>query len=121
MNQKILILYYSYTNNTKQIAEMIQNELNADIVRVDTIIPYSNNYDVVVEQGQEEVNKNYQPEIKKIEKNLDEYDTIVLGTPVWWYTFAPAILTFLSQNKLEGKTVYPFITNGGWKIGRAHV
>ena len=42
------------------------------------------------------------------------YDEVILGTPVWWYTFAPAMHTFLKENDLSGKTVYPFATNGGW-------
>lgn len=45
---------------------------------------------------------------------VDLYDTVVLGSPVWWYTFAPAMHSFLKEADLAGKTVYPFATNGGW-------
>lgn len=45
---------------------------------------------------------------------MSDYDTIVLGTPVWWYTYAPAVKTFLDENDFSGKTVYAFATNGGW-------
>ncbi len=54
------------------------------------------------------------PEIRPLKADLSQYDTIILGTPVWWYTFAPAIKTFLHSTDLSGKTVYPFATNGGW-------
>lgn len=114
MEKKSLIVYYSYTGNTKKIAEEIQRETGADIVRIDTVIPYSSNYDVVVTQGQEEVNSNYKPEIKEIDINIEDYDTIILGTPVWWYTFAPAINTFLSKYNMDNKEIVPFVTNGGW-------
>ena len=43
-----------------------------------------------------------------------DYDVIAIGTPTWWYTMAPAVLTFLTTNDFTGKTVIPFMTNGGW-------
>ena len=49
--------------------------------------------------------------------DLAQFDTIILGAPVWWYTFAPAMHTFLKNTDLSRKTIYPFATNGGW-IGR---
>lgn len=110
----ILIIYYSYSANTKKIAEMIRGKIGGDIEEIETVIPYKGDYDAVVDQGQREVNQGYLPPIKPLGKDLAAYDTIVLGTPVWWYTYAPAVKTFLSENDLSGKTVYPFITNGGW-------
>ena len=54
------------------------------------------------------------PEIREIETNINDYNEILLGSPVWWYTFAPAVRTFLSKYDLSGKIIIPFITNGGW-------
>lgn len=53
-------------------------------------------------------------ELRPLGADLSRYDTIILGTPVWWYTFAPAMNSFLHSADLSGKTVYPFATNGGW-------
>ena len=111
---KALILYYSYGGNTKGIAEKIQKEIGGDLVRIDTAVPYTGSYNQVVDQGQREVDSGYCPELKPVKVDLDAYDTVVLGTPVWWYTFAPAMHTFLKQADFTGKTVYPFATNGGW-------
>ena len=111
---KPLIIYYSYRGNTKSIVDMIQKKIDADVLRIETVIPYGSNYNQVVNQGQDEVNRGYCPKIKPVDVNLDQYDTIVLGTPVWWYTFAPAMHTFLKIQNWKGKTVYPFATNGGW-------
>lgn len=111
---KTLILYYSYRGNTRKIAEMIRQEIGGDIAQIETVIPYSGDYNKVVNQGQDEVNRGYMPEIKPLAVNFEDYDTVVLGTPVWWYTFAPAIKTFLESHDFTGKTVYPFVTNGGW-------
>ena len=46
--------------------------------------------------------------------DLSKYDTIIIGSPVWWYTITPVIRTFLKQHSLEGKTIIPFETNAGW-------
>lgn len=111
---KTLILYYSYSGNTKRIAEMIQQEIGGDLFEIETITPYTGDYNSVVSQGQEEVNSGFMPEIKPLSVDISQYERIILGSPVWWYTFAPAMKTFLSQSDLKGKVIYPFATNGGW-------
>ena len=93
---------------------MIQKKTGADILRIETVVPYDNDYNKVVDQGQSEVNRGYCPEIKPLNIDPGQYDTIILGTPVWWYTFAPAMHTFLKTQDWKGKTIYPFATNGGW-------
>ncbi len=60
------------------------------------------------------MNSGYMPKLKPFNRDFSEYDTIYLGTPVWWYTFAPAVKTLLNENLFDGKTVIPFATNGGW-------
>ena len=111
---KTLILYYSYGGNTRGVAQRIQKGLGCDIAEIKTVTPYSASYDAVVEQGQQEVNSGYKPAIQPLAVNPEDYDTILLGMPVWWYTFAPAVNTVLSTVDLSGKTIYPFATNGGW-------
>ena len=112
-----LILYYTYHGNTQRIAERIHAAIGGDIARIDTIEPYTGDYDDVVAQGEREVKHGYLPPLKPMDIDLDRYDTIVLGTPVWWYTCSPAMRAFLTAHDLSGKTVYPFATNGGW-LGR---
>lgn len=109
-----LIVYYSYGGNTKSIAEMIQRELGCNIVEIKTMKPYPSDYNTVVAQGEKEVKSGFKPELQPIVTDLSKYNTVILGTPVWWYTFAPAVRTFLADNSLKGKTIYPFATNGGW-------
>jgi len=81
MNNK-LIVYFTYTNNTKSIAEKIKNELDCDILQIKTVIPYSTNYEVVVNDEHNSEASNRLPEIEDINIDLDKYDTIILGTPV---------------------------------------
>ena len=112
---KSLIVYYSLTNgNTKRIAEMLQQATQADIAEIQTVTPYTGGYDAVVAQGQEEVNRGYEPEIQPLSVSVADYGRIFIGTPTWWYTMAPAVRTFLHQQNFSGKTVIPFMTNGGW-------
>lgn len=117
--KKMLIVYYSWSNgNTKKIAEQLQAATGADIARIETAKPYPEDYQTTVEQGQDEVEKKYMPPIRPLEKNPADYDVIAIGTPTWWYTMAPAVLSFIHQcnvdGSLYGKTIIPFSTHGGW-------
>lgn len=115
MKKKMLIVFYSISNgNTRRIARQIQEATGADIAEIDTVVPYTGSYNEIVDQGQREVNRGYKPGIKKLSVNPEDYDVIVVGTPTWWYTMAPAVLTFLTAHDWEGKTVIPFQTHGGW-------
>lgn len=111
---KNIVIYYSYGGNTRRIAQMIQQELGADAIEIETVKPYTGSYNDVVDQGQREVNSGFMPKIKPLNVDLSKYDNVILGTPVWWYTFAPAMKTFLTQTDLSGRNIYPFATNGGW-------
>ncbi len=111
---KTVVVYYSYGGNTRRIAEKIGKSIGADLAEIKTVRPYTGSYNDVVEQGRREVESGFLPEIQPMDVDLDRYDTIILGTPVWWYTFAPAINRFLHSVDLSGKTVYPFASNGGW-------
>ena len=113
--KKLLIVYYSWSNgNTERIAKTLQRIAGGDLLKIDTAVPYSGSYNDVVEQGQREVNQGYEPELKPIDVKLADYDVIAVGTPTWWYTMAPAVKTFLHRSDFTGKTVVPFMTNGGW-------
>lgn len=109
-----LIVYFSYTNNTRTIANKIKEKLNCDILEIKTIMPYSEDYQSVVNDEQNTERSNYLPEIQDINIDLSKYDEIILGTPVWWYRPVPAIRSFLTQNDLSKKTIKPFATNAGW-------
>lgn len=113
--KKLLTVYYSWSNgNTERVAKKLHETAGGDILRIDTAKPYTGGYDAVVKQGQEEVERGYEPELKPLGVDISDYDVIVVGTPTWWYTMAPAVLTFLHGHDFSGKIVVPFMTNGGW-------
>ncbi len=110
----IALVYYSLGGNTEKVARAIRDVTGANAMRIETRQPYGGTYDEIVDRGKKEVDQGYLPEIKGVGESLEGYDAIVLGTPVWWYTLAPAMRSFLQAYAWEGKTVYPFATNGGW-------
>ncbi len=116
-NSKKLIVYYSYTGHTKMIAESIQKKLKCDILEIKPVKPYSTDYQTVVDEEQNNESAKKTPEIEKIDEDLNNYDEIIVGSPVWWYTIVPVIRTFLKENDLSGKIIKPFATNAGW-LGR---
>lgn len=117
MEDKKLVVFYSYTGHTRYIANIIKEKLNCDILEIKPIKPYSTDYDTVVDQYQNNERAKETPIIEKIDIDLNEYSKIIVGTPVWWYTITPPIRTFLKENDLSGKTIIPFATNAGW-LGR---
>lgn len=112
---KTLIVYYSWHNgNTKRIAEMIQKRTGADLCAIETVTPYPEEYRAASDQGKRETETGFKPEIKKLPYDIASYERIVIGMPTWWYTMAPAVLSFIDGNDFTGKTVIPFMTNAGW-------
>lgn len=109
-----LVVYFTYTGNTKSIAELIKEKLNCDILEIKPKIEYSSDYQTVVDDHENNLQIRKTPEIEDINIDLTNYDEIILGTPVWWYTIAPPIRTFLTKYDLSGKVIYPFATNAGW-------
>ena len=111
---KILTVYYSYScGNTKKIAEELQHTLGGDIEKIETVKTYGS-YEETVEIGQKEVQQGYRPPLKPLAHDLANYDVIALGTPTWWYTMAPAMRTFVTENDFTGKKMIFFSTHGGW-------
>ena len=82
---KKVIVYYSYRGNTKSIAEMIQKSTGADIARIETVVPYDGDYNSVVNQGQDEVNSGYCPEIKPLNIDLSKYAALSRDIPITEY------------------------------------
>ena len=111
---KKLVVYFSYTGNTKRIAGLIQKNLECDILEIKPVIPYSDDYQKVVDEEQNNSSIDKIIEIEKINLDLNNYDELIIGTPVWWYSMAPAIRTFLKNNDLSGKIIKPYATNAGW-------
>ena len=110
--QKVLVLYYSQTSNTKAVAEEIAKKLNADIEEVVPTTPYDGDFQATIERSMKDREEGKVPEIKPLAADVSKYDVIFIGYPIWFGTYAPPVATFLSQVDLSGKKVVPFCTFG---------
>ncbi len=111
-DKKVLVAYYSYSGNTKSVAEKIKSVTGGDLFEIKPVKDYPNDYNTVVSQAQVEKQNDTRPELKD-NGNVAGYDIIFVGTPVWWYTMAPPVKTFLTKNNFDGKVIVPFCTHGG--------
>jgi flavodoxin len=110
---KILVVYYSLEGNTKFIAEGIKDSINADILEIKLKKELNpKGFSRFIFGGKQVVFKEC-PELVPLEKNVEDYDVIFLGSPVWAGTFASAFNTFFSQVKIENKKVALFCCYGG--------
>ena len=110
--QKVLVLYYSQTSNTKVVAEEIASKLGADIEEIVPVEPYDGDFQATIARCMKEREEGVIPEIQPIQADLSAYDIIFLGYPIWFGTYAPPVNAFLNQVDLSGKKVVPFCTFG---------
>lgn len=110
---KTLVVYYSFTGNSKSVAEYAKSKLQADILELEPQIPFSDDYDEVVDEWQNNDIKR-DVEIKPINVDLNQYNKIVLITCVWWYGISPVMKKFLKENDLSGKDIIVSACDAGW-------
>lgn len=118
---KPLIVYYSYSNTTKSLAEDIAIITNGDIRELIPEKPYSFTYNGATKEARSEIERGYCPRLLAGGEPVDDYEYIFVGTPNWFKSFAPPILSFLRCADLSGKTIIPFCTHGGGGFGQIEV
>ncbi len=120
MNQSVLVVYFSATGTTKRIAETTAELLNADIYDIIPKQPYTDEDLAYYTNGRADREQNdpsVRPAISGTVKNMDKYDTIILGYPIW-HSQAPRIIsTFLENYDFSDKTIIPFCTSHSSDIG----
>ena len=102
---KNLVVFYSLEGNTKFIASQIAKKVNADILELKTKKEYPNKGFKKYFWGGRSVLFNQKPELIESDKNINEYDNIFIGTPIWVGTYAPPYDTFLAENKIYNKNI----------------
>lgn len=119
---KILISCFSASKNknTLGVAKRMQAVLNCDLFIIEPVEEYTEaDLDWTNKESRttkEMEDRSFRPKIRDKVLNIDEYDTIILGFPVWWYTAPTIINTFIEENNLEGKKIYVYITSGSSSI-----
>lgn len=115
---KSLVVYYSYSDTTRGLAEDIALFTDADIRDLIPEKPYSFTYNGATKEARSEIERGYCPKLVSGNEDITDYEYIFIGTPNWFKSYAPPILTFLRSVDLEGKTVIPFCTHGGGGFGQ---
>ncbi len=121
-NKKTLVAYFSATGTTMEAASKLAKVANADLHEIIPEVPYTpadlNWRDKSSRSTVEMENKSSRPAIANRVENMEQYDTVFVGYPIWWYIAPTIINTFLEQYDLTGKTVVPFFTSGGSGAGQ---
>lgn len=117
-NKKILVVYYSYSGNTKEVAEAIRQKTGGDIFEIKAEGTYPDAYRPMTEQAKKEIQDGFRPELTTSVADMAQYDVIFVGSPNWWGTITPQVSSFLEAYDLSGKKVIPFITHGGGGVQR---
>lgn len=115
--KKVLVVYYSRSGNTKQMAGYIKEMMGGDTVELIPETPYPAEYRATTAQAKRELEADFKPALKTKVKNLKSYDIVFVGTPNWWNSVSGPLRTFLSEYDLSGKTVVPFVTHAGSGMG----
>ncbi len=124
-NKKILVVYYSAQSHTKAVAEKIAKNLEADIYEIipeeiytDSDLDWTNSDSRVSREHNDESLRNIKLKETKV-NNWEEYDTVLIGYPIWWGIAAWPVNTFVKANDFNGKTVIPFCTSASSGIGQS--
>ncbi len=116
---KVLVSYFSASGTTKALAERIATAINGDLFEIEPKEKYTDadlNWMDKNSRSSIEMNQNVQPDILNKVSNLEDYDTLCLGFPIWWYKEPTIIDRFLDENDMSGKKIYVFVTSGSSSI-----
>ena len=121
--KKILVVYFSATGTTRQVAKQIAKIADADICEIVPVQPYSDadlDWTNSLSRSSVEMNNpNARPEIKAVSEDVSKYDYVFLGYPIWWDLAPRTVNSFIETSDLTGKTVIPFATSGSSTIANS--
>ncbi|WP_298565971.1 flavodoxin [uncultured Phascolarctobacterium sp.] len=116
--KKILIAYFSWSGNTKAVAEEIHKQIGGELVEIVPETAYPTSYNATVDKGKQEQQANARPAVKTKIPDFAQYDIVFLGYPNWWGSYPMPVATFIESLDWQAKTVAPFFTHGGGGVQR---
>ncbi|WP_313165104.1 flavodoxin [Sedimentibacter sp.] len=116
--KKALVVYYSLFQNTMNLAFEIAAQIDGDIRELVPDNNYSFDYNTAVKEVRNQIERGFCPKLISGNEPIDDYETIFIGTPNWFKTLAPPVMSFIRQHDLAGKTIIPFCTHGGGGFGQ---
>ena len=118
-SSSVLIAYFSWSGNTEQVAQIIQQETGGDLIEITPATAYTDDYNELLDIAQQEQSDNARPELAGQVENWEQYDTIFVGYPNWWSDAPMAVYTFVESYDWSGKTLVPFNTSASGGFGRS--
>ncbi|MFS4469890.1 flavodoxin family protein [Chryseobacterium sp. T20] len=116
---KNLIILFSHSGNTKKIAELMNEYIAAEVVNIEAVVPYPKGFQAAIEEMSRQNKGKILPDFKKVNLNMQSYDTVFLGYPVWDSRLPPVVRSFLRENDFRGITIAPFNTHKGYGTGKS--
>lgn len=113
---KILLAYYSRTGNTQNVANQIHEIVGGDMVKIETVKAYPTDHDSILAQVIDELYSGYKPALSTVVDNIEKYDLIIIGHPIWWGHMPPPMMTFVSSYDFSGKRIAHFCTYSSSKV-----
>ena len=114
-----LIAYFSWSGNTEQVAQLIQEATGGDLFEIVPATPYTDDYDELLDIARQEQSDGARPELAAQVENWGRYDTVFVGYPNWWSDAPMAVYTFLESYDWTGKALVPFNTSASGGFGRS--
>lgn len=118
-SSSVLIAYFSWSGNTEQVAQIIQQETGGDLFEIAPAAAYTDDYNELLDIAQQEQSDNARPELAGQVENWEQYDTVFVGYPNWWSDAPMAVYTFVESYDWDGKTLVPFNTSASGGFGRS--
>ena len=119
-----LVAYFSASGVTAKVAENLSEAIGADLYAIEPEVPYTKaDLDWMDKKSRSTIEMNNpasRPAIAGKRDNMNDYDTVFVGFPIWWYVAPTIINTFLESYDLTGKTIIPFATSGGSDMGKTN-
>jgi flavodoxin len=119
LGKKTAVIYFSHTGVTKNLVEKFPLEEGDRTIEIIPSEPYPKSYFKTLARAKVEIEGGVSVEIRNGKQDLALYDRILIGFPIWFWTCPKAVISFIKENDLRGKTIYPFCTSGGIDITEA--
>lgn len=116
---KGLVAFFSWSGNTRAIAQEISRQTGFDLFEIEPEDPYSSDYNTVLEEAQRDQNTQARPRLADRVQDMSQYGTVLLGYPNWWASIPMPIASFLEEYDFAGKRIVPFCSHGGGRLGQS--
>lgn len=119
LGKKTAVIYFSHTGVTKELVGKFPVEDGDKVIELIPSAPYPKSYFKTLARAKGEIEGNVSVDLENPKQELREYEQILIGFPIWFWTCPKAVTSFLNENDVRGMDIYPFCTSGGIQIDEA--